>query len=105
MCAERTAGFARLYDLTERVLPPGIDTSNPGQLEATQHLLLRGLARLGVATAIEMADYFRLKPAEQVKAGLAGLLADERILEVEVEGWGKPAYTTADDLNGPLNLP
>src|SRR5438270_423195 len=68
MCAERTAGFARLYDLTERVLPPGLDTSNPGQLEATQRLLLRGLARLGVATPIEMADYFRLKPADQVKA-------------------------------------
>ena len=105
MCAERTAGFARLYDLTERVLPPELDTSNPGQLEATQHLLLRGLDRLGVATAIEMADYFRLKPGEQVKAGLAGLLADERILKVEVEGWGKPAYTTQDALNGALNIP
>src|ERR1700716_1253258 len=69
MCAERTAGFARRYDLTARVLPPGLDTSSPSQLAATQHLLERGLERLGVATAIEMADYFRLRPAEQVKAG------------------------------------
>src|SRR6266851_298082 len=105
MCAERTAGFARLYDLTERVLPPKLDTRNPGQLEATQRLLLRGLDRLGVATSIEMADYFRLKPAEQVKAALAELLADERILKIEVEGWGKPAYTTAAALNGPLTTP
>ena len=105
MCAERTAGFARLYDLTERVLPPGLDTRNPGQLEATQRLLLRGLDRLGVATAIEMADYFRLKPAEQVKAALAALLADERILKIEVEDWNKPAYATEKALNGPLTTP
>ena len=63
-------GFARLYDLTERVLPAGLDTSDPGQLAATRHLLLRGLERLGVATAIEMADYFRLKPVDQVKDGV-----------------------------------
>jgi uncharacterized protein YcaQ len=91
--------------LTERVLPPGLDTNNPGQLAATQHLLLRGLERLGVATAIEMADYFRLKPVEQVKAGLAGLLADEQIVPVDVEGWGKPAYTTHAALNGALGTP
>ena len=111
MCAERTAGFARLYDLTERVLPSGLDTSNPGEFEATQHLLLRGLNRLGVATAIDMADYFRLKmppgptPLDQVKGAMTGLLADERILTVDVEGWGKPAYATPDALNGPLNTP
>src|SRR5438105_3837261 len=105
MCAERTAGFARLYDLTERVLPPGLDTSNPGQLEATQRLLLRGLARLGVATPIEMADYFRLKPADQVKAGLAALLASEQIVQVDIEGWSKPAYATPAGLNGPMSLP
>jgi uncharacterized protein YcaQ len=105
MCADRTAGFARLYDLTERVLPAWLDTRNPGQLETTRHLLLRGLERLGVSTAIEMADYFRLKPVEQVKAGLAGLLADEQIVQVDVEGWGKPAYTTQAALNGPLRVP
>jgi uncharacterized protein YcaQ len=105
MCRARTAGFARLYDLTERVLPPGLDISNPGQLAATQHLLMRGLDCLGVATAIELADYFRLKPSEQIKAALAGLLADEQIVQTDVEGWGKPAYTTQALLNGPLSVP
>jgi len=105
MCAERTAGFARLYDLTERVLPPGVDTSSPSQLAATQYLLLRGLDRLGVATAIEMADYFRLKPADKITTALASLLADQRIVKVDVEGWGKPAYTTENALHGTLNTP
>jgi uncharacterized protein len=105
MCSERTAGFARVYDLAERVLPPGLDTRDPGQLAASRHLLLRGLERLGVATAIEMADYFRLKPIDQIKAALAGLLADGEIIPVEVEGWPKAAYSTEAALNGPLDVP
>ncbi|MGI9147316.1 MAG: DNA glycosylase AlkZ-like family protein, partial [Chloroflexota bacterium] len=105
MCADRTAGFARVYDLAERVLPHGLDTTNPGQLAASRHLLLRGLERLGVATAIDMADYFRLKPVDQVKAALAGLLADGDIIPVAVEGWQRPAYSTQAALNGPLDLP
>jgi uncharacterized protein YcaQ len=105
MCAERTAGFARLYDITERVLPPGLDTREPSQLEATRHLLKRGLDGLGVATAIEMADYYRLKPADQVKSALTGLLADGEIVAVDVEGWGKPAYSTPATLETDLSVP
>jgi uncharacterized protein len=105
MCSDRTPGFGRLYDLPERVLPAGLDTSNPGQLEASRHLLLRGLERLGVATALEMVDYFRLKPLDQVKAAIAGLLADGQIIQTAVEGWRSPAYTTDAALNGPLDIP
>jgi uncharacterized protein len=105
MCAARTAGFARLYDLTERVLPAGLDTSDPGQLAATRHLLLRGLAALGVATAIEMADYYRLKPADGVRAALAELVADGLVVPVAVEGWSRGAYSTPALLAGPVDAP
>jgi uncharacterized protein YcaQ len=100
MCAERTPGFARLYDLTERVLPAGLDTTDPGRVPATRHLLLRGLRGLGVATAIEMADYFRLRPADQVKTALSELLADGQIVPVNVEGWAKQAYAEPATLAG-----
>jgi hypothetical protein len=106
MCAARTAGFARLYDLAERVLPAGLDTSDPGRLAATRHLLSGSLRRLGVATAIEMADYFRLRPADDVKAALAGLVADGQIERVDVEGWTKPAYAVAGTLqSSALSVP
>jgi len=105
MCSERTAGFARIYDLAERVLPPGLDTTDPGQLAASRHLLLRGLERLGVATVGEMADHFRLKPADQVKAAVAGLLADGEIIPVGVEGWQKLGYAAQATLNRPLDVP
>jgi uncharacterized protein YcaQ len=105
MCANRTAGFARLYDLTERVLPPGLDTRDPGQAEASRQLLLRGLRALGVATANEMADYYRLKPAEGARPALDALRAAGEIVEVDVEGWRGPAYSTEAALHGDLSVP
>jgi uncharacterized protein YcaQ len=105
MCTARTPGFARLYDLTERVLPPGLDTSEPSQTEASRHLLLRGLRALGVATANEMADYYRLKPGEDLKAGLGALRAESDVVEVDVEGWRAPAYATLAALEGELSVP
>src|SRR5262249_51515331 len=105
MCAERTAGFARLYDIAERVLPGGLDTRDPGRSAATRHLLLRGLVGLGVATATEMVDYFRLKPADGPREGLQTLLEDGSIVRLDVEGWTKPAYSTPAALNGLLRVP
>jgi uncharacterized protein len=105
MCAERTGGFARLYDLAERVLPPGLDTRDPGQLEASRHLLLRGLQGLGIATANEMADYFRLKPADNVKGALASLVEDGAIARIEVEGWRTSAYVLPSVLDTSVRTP
>jgi hypothetical protein len=105
MCADRTPGFARLYDIAERVLPPGLDLTDPGQSEATRYLLRRGLAALGVATAQETADYFRLIPAEGPREALKSLIADEEIVEVKVEGWAKGGYVLPEALEGPLTIP
>jgi uncharacterized protein len=104
MCTARTAGFARLYDLPERVLPASLDISDPGEEPARRHLLLRGLDSLGVATPAEIADYYRLKP-QSSRPALAQLLAEGKIVQVEVEGWKPPAYTTAAALEGPLDPP
>jgi uncharacterized protein YcaQ len=105
MCASRTAGFARLYDLPERVLPAGLDTTDPGRAVATRHLLLRGLRGLGVATAPEMADYYRLKPADGIKAGIQALVDEGAIVQVEVEGWRGPLFATPSALEGDLSVP
>ena len=105
MCTARTAGFARLYDLTERVLPPGLDTTAPSQAEASTYLLRRGLRALGVATANEVADYYRLKPTEGRAAGFAALREDSEVVEVEVEGWRAPGLSTRAALDGQLRAP
>src|SRR6185312_5356311 len=60
MVVGRTNGFARLYDLPERVLPPGLDLANPGPAEANRYLLKRAIAAQGIASGPDAADYFRL---------------------------------------------
>jgi uncharacterized protein len=83
--------FERRYDLAERVLPPGLDTSEPTAAEAAAELTLLAARALGVGTAADLADYYRLRPAE-ARAALAELVAAGLLQEVAVEGWARPAY-------------
>jgi uncharacterized protein len=83
--------FERRYDLAERVLPPGVDTTEPTYAEAAAELTLLAARHLGVATAADLADYYRLPPAK-AKAALTEVVAAGLLREVAVEGWAKPAY-------------
>ena len=84
-------GFARHYDLTERVLPPEVLAREVPDREALRQLTLRGATALGVGTEADIRDYFRLS-AQQVKPALAHLVASGELQRVEVEGWTAPAY-------------
>jgi uncharacterized protein len=83
--------FERRYDLAERVLPGGVDTSEPTPAEAALALTLLAARALGVGTAADLADYYRLRPAE-ARAALTEAVASGLLQEVAVEGWAKPAY-------------
>jgi uncharacterized protein len=83
--------FERRYDLAERVLPPGLDLSAPSWREAALELTMIGVRALGVGTAADLADYFRLRP-EHAKPALAEALASGLLQEVTVRGWTRPAY-------------
>ena len=83
--------FERRYDLAERVLPPGLDLTPPTWEEAALELTVLGARALGVGTATDLADYFRLRP-EYAKPALAEALASGLLQEVAVAGWQKPAY-------------
>jgi len=87
-------GFARHYDLTERVLPAEVVTREVDDAEAVRELCLRSAGALGVATEADIRDYFRLA-AKQVKPALANLVAAGGLEPVEVEGWTAPAYLRA----------
>jgi uncharacterized protein YcaQ len=88
----RRRGFERLYDLPERVLPAEVIKTPTPPIDEAQRGLLRVAARsLGLGTARDLRDYFRL-PAEDVKARLPELVESGDLLEVEVEGWRQPAY-------------
>ncbi|KGI67843.1 winged helix DNA-binding domain-containing protein [Mycolicibacterium rufum] len=84
-------GFARHYDLTERVLPAEVVTRQVDEEQAVRELTLRAATALGVATEADLRDYFRLG-ARQVKPAIAALVAAGEMEPVEVEGWAAPAY-------------
>jgi uncharacterized protein len=83
--------FERRYDLAERVLPAGLDTSEPKAAEAAVALTVLAARALGVGTAADLADYYRLRP-EQARAALAEAVGAGLLEEVAVEGWTRPAY-------------
>lgn len=90
-------GFARHYDLTERVLPADVVAREVDEDEAVRELSLRAAGALGVATEADIRDYFRLG-AKQVKPALADLVAAGELEAVEVDGWPAPAYLRAGQL-------
>ena len=87
-------GFARHYDLTERVLPPEIVARDVDDDEAVRQLTLRASTALGVATEADIRDYFRLS-AQQVRPALAKLVSAGELELVAVRGWTAPAYLRA----------
>ena len=88
------AGFARHYDLVERVLPPHVLAREVGDEQALRELTLRAATALGVATEPDIRDYFRLRP-EQSKPAVAALVAEGELEPVKVEGWTAPGYLRA----------
>jgi uncharacterized protein YcaQ len=87
-------GFARHYDLAERVLPAEVLAREVSEDDAVRELTLRAATALGVATEADIRDYFRLA-AGQAKPAIAKLVADGALERVDVEGWSNPAYLVA----------
>lgn len=84
--------FERIYDLTERALPPRIVRAPTPAPEDAQRELLRIASRaLGVATERDLRDYFRM-PVADAKARIAELVEARELLPVSVERWKQPAY-------------
>ncbi|MGA9492034.1 MAG: crosslink repair DNA glycosylase YcaQ family protein [Mycobacterium sp.] len=87
-------GFARHYDLTEKVLPAEVLAREVAEDDAVRELMFRAATALGVATEADIRDYFRLA-AGQAKPAIAKLVADGELEPVTVEGWSVPAYLLA----------
>ncbi|MBZ4627658.1 winged helix-turn-helix domain-containing protein, partial [Mycobacterium avium subsp. hominissuis] len=87
-------GFARHYDLVERVLPADVLACRVDDDEAIRELTLRAAGALGVGTEADIRDYFRLSAA-QVKPAIAKLVAAGDLERVEVAGWPALAYLRA----------
>ena len=85
-------GFQRIYDLPERALPAAALAAPVPAEDEAQRLLLRAASRaLGVATARDLSDYFRLNITE-ARPRLAELVEAGELVPARVEGWREAAY-------------
>lgn len=81
--------FQRLYDLSERVLPDWVDTTEPTRNEMLRYLVELSVRALGICLPAQAADYLHLKRSE-AKPIVADLIANGIFVEVQAEsGDGK----------------
>jgi uncharacterized protein YcaQ len=92
MSYRRGTDFARIYDVTERVLPSKIlNTPTPTENDARKQLLVRASKAQGVATLSDLADYYRQKTAV-IKPLVCELVEQGELRAVTVAGWQEKAF-------------
>jgi uncharacterized protein YcaQ len=90
--ATRRGTFERVYGLPEKVLPKAIVQAPTPSREAAQRQLLRiAIRAMGVATAFDLRDYFRM-PVADARARTAELVEDGSLVPVTVKGWRDAAF-------------
>jgi uncharacterized protein YcaQ len=94
---DRRENFQRFYDLAERVLPESAEAPAGTVEEYRRWAAARGVWHLGVATAAQACDYYRLKRVPTREA-LRALQEEGALLTVEVDGWKDLAYLCPEDL-------
>jgi hypothetical protein len=88
---ERRVNFHRRYELRERLLPHWDDTQLPAESERRRRLADLALRAMGLATARQLADYFR-QPQAGLRAVLEEFVAEGSAVRVQVADWPMPAY-------------
>lgn len=93
--SRRNAQFERVYDLTERVLPPKIAAEPiPDRPDAVRELVRISARAHGIGSQRCLADYFRLDLAS-TKQAIDELVDLGEIEPVTVRGWDRPLWLAA----------
>lgn len=90
-------GFQKVYDLTERVLPAGVDTSLPTTQEYMRHLILRDIHAHGFLKAREMG-YLLRGTSKVISKTLAEMIEAGELIEVQVKGVEQGPYFSTPDI-------
>jgi uncharacterized protein YcaQ len=93
--------FARVYDIPERVFEPALLMAPPPTAEvATRQMLLASLQAIGVGTASDLRDYYRVS-LRDARPRIEELVESGQARVVRVEGWKQPAYLAAEIAHAP----
>jgi uncharacterized protein YcaQ len=92
----RRGNFEKVFSPMEAIIPADVLTlRTPSEDEALSELIVQSVQGLGVGTAEDIADYFRL-PIRDIRAKLPEVVEEGRILSAAVKGWPKPAFADPD---------
>ncbi|RYH04521.1 winged helix-turn-helix domain-containing protein [Salipiger sp. IMCC34102] len=85
LAVSHRAGFRKIYDLAERVIPRDVFDARVTREETLDWTMTAALDRLGFATSGELAAFFDIATPAEAKAWSAAALAEGRIIPVDVE--------------------
>lgn len=96
-------GFDKVYDLTERFLPAGVDTSFPTLREQAQHLIRSHLRAHGFMRIGEIGHLRKKEVKELLAREAKKMLREGELVELLVEGSTEPYLAFARwQLDGPV---
>jgi uncharacterized protein YcaQ len=98
LLVDRRVNFQRYYDLAERVLPENADAPVYALDDWRRWATLRSVACLGVATAVQVSDYYR-QGKRDARTTIDNLVAEGCLMRAHVEGWQDTAYLDPADLS------
>lgn len=86
-------GFERTYALAEQVVPDAVRERIVPREDAIRELMRRAARSSGIATAADLADYYRIRDRSAVVAALSALVDEGELIPTTVRGWergGRP---------------
>jgi uncharacterized protein YcaQ len=86
-------GFERVYALSEHVIPSSVLEREVPRDEAIRELVRRAARSHGVATAADLADYYRIRDRAAIRSAIDDLQDSGELRAVQVRGWeraGRP---------------
>ena len=88
----RQGNFEKVFSPLESIIPADIQAiPTPHIADAQRELALQSVQAVGVGTANDIADHFRL-PVREIRQSLDELVEAGRVVPATVKGWNKPAF-------------
>jgi uncharacterized protein len=90
----RRQGFQKVYDLTEKVLPEGVNTAMPSEKEYAEYLVRKTIEANGIVEEKEIT-YLRNGLKDSVNKALKRLIKSGEYMEVLIEDFKDSPYVTS----------
>ncbi|HEX5857476.1 MAG TPA: crosslink repair DNA glycosylase YcaQ family protein [Microbacterium sp.] len=84
-------GFERRYALAEQVIPADVLARSVPREDAIRELVRRAARSYGVASAADLADYYRIRDRRAVMSAVHDLVDEGALRPVRVAGWDQGA--------------